>query len=78
MATQDSDREFELAQQEFLAMANQIRALQGEAPLTEVPQPPFCNFCGRSKSEVRALVEGIDAHICDRCVGEASRLIRVE
>jgi ClpX C4-type zinc finger len=69
--------DIEIAERELLAMLNALRAVHGEAALLQLPEPPFCNFCGRAKSEVRAMVEGLNAHICDACTGEAQRLFRV-
>lgn len=67
---------YRLAQKELLDALNQLRAIQGEPPLTKLPEPPFCSFCGRSKDEVGALVAGVsDAHICFDCAGEARRLL---
>lgn len=37
-----------------------------------------CSFCGRGKSEVNLLVAGIDAHICDQCIGQAYGIIQEE
>lgn len=65
-----------IAEREVLNAINELRAFRGEQPLTESPEPPFCSFCGRSKSEVGALVEGLAAYICIDCAGEASRLLR--
>ena len=64
-----------LAEHELLEAANVLRAMRGYAPLTELPQPPFCSFCGRGKSEVGALVEGLNAHICRECAEEARHLL---
>jgi len=57
MSDNGATSEFEAAQREFLAMVNELRRARGEEPLAAIPGPPFCNFCGRSKSEVRAMVE---------------------
>jgi len=68
--------DLEIAERELLGMLNALRELHGEAPLLQLPEPPFCNFCGRAKAEVRAMVEGLNAHICDTCATEAQRLFR--
>ena len=67
-----------LAEKEFLDATNQVRASRGESPLSELPEPPYCCFCGRAKSEVGALVEGSygmsePAYICQSCAAEAHR-----
>ncbi len=67
--------EYRAAQKELLEAINQLRDLHGEPPYNELPEPPFCSFCGRSKKEMGALVEGINAHICVDCAGEARRLL---
>ena len=65
-----------LAQRELLEAANQLRAMRGYSPLSELPAPPFCSFCGRAKSEVGALVEGLGgAYICRECADEARHLL---
>ncbi len=37
-----------------------------------------CSFCGRDKSEALILIAGIDAHICEMCVEQASEIIQEE
>ena len=37
-----------------------------------------CSFCGRPKSETLLLIAGIDGHICDACVEQASEIVREE
>ena len=34
-----------------------------------------CSFCGRSQHEVRKLIAGPGAYICDACVGVAGRVV---
>ncbi len=34
-----------------------------------------CSFCGRSRSEVNYLISGLDALICENCIGQAFRII---
>jgi len=34
-----------------------------------------CSFCGRSKDEAEMMIAGVDAHICDRCVGQAGGIL---
>ena len=63
------------AERELLEATNQLRAMRGYPPLSALPEPPFCSFCGRAKSEVGALVEGLDAHICRECAAEAHHLL---
>jgi ClpX C4-type zinc finger protein len=70
-----AEMEVRAAEKELLEAANQLRAIRGEPPLTSLPEPPFCSFCGRSKSEVGALVKGFDAYICAECASEAHRAL---
>ena len=63
------------AEKELLDATNALRKIEGFPPLTELPEPPFCSFCGRAKEEVGALVEGHEAYICAECAVEASRLL---
>lgn len=36
----------------------------------------YCSFCGKSKNEVKKLIAGSTAHICDECIGFASALVK--
>ncbi|HKK45872.1 MAG TPA: ClpX C4-type zinc finger protein, partial [Balneolaceae bacterium] len=35
-----------------------------------------CSFCGRSSHEVNSMVAGPDVYICDRCVSDASGIVK--
>ncbi|RTQ46605.1 ATP-dependent Clp protease ATP-binding subunit ClpX [Hymenobacter gummosus] len=37
-----------------------------------------CSFCGKSKREVSIMISGINAHICERCVGQAQQILNEE
>jgi len=37
-----------------------------------------CSFCGRSKKDVDLMISGIHAHICDKCVTQASQILTEE
>jgi ATP-dependent Clp protease ATP-binding subunit ClpX len=37
-----------------------------------------CSFCGRLKSETNILIMGMNAHICDNCVRDASEIVQNE
>ena len=71
----DSASDVREIEREFLVLLNQLRAIHGYSELSELPEPPFCSFCGRSKQEMGALVEGRDAHICIDCAAEARRVL---
>jgi ATP-dependent Clp protease ATP-binding subunit ClpX len=38
--------------------------------------PVQCAFCGAESAQVRFMVSGLRAHICDRCITEAHRLLQ--
>ncbi|MBN2727778.1 MAG: ATP-dependent Clp protease ATP-binding subunit ClpX [Bacteroidales bacterium] len=38
----------------------------------------ICSFCGRSRKEVKLLISGIDANICDACVDQARIILKEE
>jgi hypothetical protein len=69
------DQDIRIVEKEFLEILNQLRALRGESAVTELPEPPYCSFCGRGNIEVGALVAGINAHICASCANEARQLL---
>ena len=35
-----------------------------------------CAFCGRKATEVRLLIQGIDAEICDNCAEQAHAIVK--
>src|SRR5258708_39223736 len=37
-----------------------------------------CSFCGRNKKDVDLMISGIHAHICDKCVTQASQILTEE
>ena len=37
-----------------------------------------CSFCGRNKKDVDLMISGIHAHICDKCVTQASTILLEE
>lgn len=41
-------------------------------------QSIVCSFCGRSKSQVKLLIEGQSAHICEKCVIQAKNIVQDE
>jgi hypothetical protein len=71
----DQLADYKLAQRELLEAMNELRRIHGDLPLSELPKTPFCAFCGRSESDVAHLVEGLSAHICDKCILAAYKLI---
>ena len=41
-------------------------------------QGQHCSFCGRPASETLMLLEGMEAHICERCIEQAHQIIAEE
>lgn len=41
-------------------------------------QKDKCSFCGREGEQVEMLVTGLDAHICERCIKQASQIVTEE
>ncbi|WBO82955.1 MULTISPECIES: ATP-dependent Clp protease ATP-binding subunit ClpX [Hymenobacter] len=37
-----------------------------------------CSFCGKNKKDVSVMISGINAHICERCVGQAQQILNEE
>jgi ATP-dependent Clp protease ATP-binding subunit ClpX len=35
-----------------------------------------CSFCGKSEDQVKKLVAGAKAYICDECVNAANRIMK--
>jgi len=38
----------------------------------------ICSFCGSSEQDTLMLIAGLDAHICDKCVTQASQIVSEE
>lgn len=36
----------------------------------------MCSFCGRTKSQTKLLIAGLDAHICDICISQADLILK--
>ena len=36
----------------------------------------LCSFCGRSKSQTKLLIAGLNAHICDICISQADMILK--
>ncbi|MDY3118729.1 MAG: ATP-dependent Clp protease ATP-binding subunit ClpX [Peptoniphilus sp.] len=46
--------------------------------MTNEIQDPRCSFCGKSKDQVKKLIKGPDAYICDECVHLCEDILRQE
>jgi ATP-dependent Clp protease ATP-binding subunit ClpX len=38
----------------------------------------ICSFCGKQKKDVSVMISGVNAHICERCVGQAQQILNEE
>ena len=36
----------------------------------------LCSFCGRTKSQTKLLIAGLDPHICDICISQADLILK--
>ncbi|MCW8943417.1 MAG: hypothetical protein OQL27_01515 [Sedimenticola sp.] len=34
------------------------------------PEPPICSFCGKGSNQVKKMIQGPDAFICNDCIKE--------
>ena len=37
-----------------------------------------CSFCGRDKQDTQVLIAGINSHICDSCIQQATGIVEAE
>lgn len=70
----DAELEFQAAQRAVREAVNDLRQMQGRVPIphhdggpSTKPEPPLCSFCGKGSNQVRKLVAGANAFICDEC-----------
>ena len=70
----EAELEFLAAQRAMRDAINDLRQMQGRVPIPLhesnpliQPVPPLCSFCGRGSNQVRKLVAGANAFICDEC-----------
>ncbi|WP_373778022.1 ATP-dependent protease ATP-binding subunit ClpX [Glaesserella sp.] len=46
--------------------------------MSNFEKEPHCSFCGKRRSEVDALIEGTEGHICNECIEESYALLNGE
>lgn len=46
--------------------------------MSEFEKEPHCSFCGKTRTEVDALIEGTEGHICNDCIEESYALLKGE
>lgn len=71
------------ARQEVERAINELREFHGEqridyVPITDknsTPEPPVCSVCGKGTNQVRAMVAGPSAHICNECVALCQSIV---
>ncbi len=88
MPSDDERIAYALAQRELDAALLELGRFTGQQPpahLAEVSAhmpfrviPPCCSFCGKSLSDVRRLIQGQAAYICDECVSAAQTILKTE
>ncbi len=46
--------------------------------MSKIQKDIKCSFCGAGKQDTLMLIAGLDAHICDKCVGQANDILAEE
>lgn len=46
--------------------------------MSKFEKAPHCSFCGKRRTEVDALIEGSEGHICNECIEESYALLKGE
>jgi ATP-dependent Clp protease ATP-binding subunit ClpX len=46
--------------------------------MSKIQKDIKCSFCGAGKQDSLMLIAGLDAHICDKCVGQANEILAEE
>ena len=71
----DAELEFQAAEHALRDAFNDLRKLRGRVPIplhasdpSISPEPPLCTFCGKGSNQVRKMVGGANAYICDECL----------
>ena len=54
-----------------LRVLDKYRETEPDEEALDRERPPFCNFCGKSSSEVAGMVQGPQIHMCNECVEAA-------
>ncbi len=75
MSEDNNEEELRRARREFENAANKLRSLQQREPIYQNGESlelertaPYCSFCGKGINQVKLLVPGNNAHICNECV----------
>jgi hypothetical protein len=61
-------------------LSAKIEAAEPDAGVQETPRPKtlYCTFCGKTQHEVKKLIAGPSAYVCDECVELCVDIIREE
>jgi hypothetical protein len=75
MADDETKQEIAAARVALESAIDNLRQLCGKEPICTstneeciAPERPFCSFCGKGTNEVRRMIQGKTAHICNQCV----------
>ncbi len=73
----DENKDYEIARQDLEKAIDDLRSLSGKAPIYDAaanetgvvsPEPPLCSFCGKGHNQVKCMVQGNNAYICNQCL----------
>jgi hypothetical protein len=74
MGDDETKQEIAAARVTLESAIDNLRQFHGKAPIYAstneeciAPEPPFCSFCGKGTNEVRRMIQGQTAHICNQC-----------
>ncbi len=72
-----SDTDRKELEREFINAENDLRRSRGLPPreLPDRGEPPYCSFCGYGKKQVKVLIEGPTANICNECIEYCRELV---
>lgn len=75
MGDDETKQEISAAREALESAIDNLRLFHGKEPIYAstnqdciAPEPPFCSFCGRGVNEVRRMIQGQAAYICNQCV----------
>jgi hypothetical protein len=61
--------------QEIHRISEEFQQKVVDRNLNITAEPPLCSFCGKGKNQVRHMIEGRNAFICDQCISQCQELI---
>jgi len=74
------EEEYIKAQKELQEAVDDLRKLRNQRSRSKgiTPEAPFCSFCGKGHNEVKKLLAGKEAYICNECVELAKEVFDEE